>query len=589
MRPLHVSLSAVIATLVAAAALLMAPSAALASNRTLARIDDAEVAGSLTPDEAALERIHAVFDPVRVDARFLVEGDLPLKSATVLIASVLGDPAVSDATKDALRENLDQSLRGRFELVSPGGIFKLTYELEGGDAVPPDDEDEDGVPDFVEWCADYCDYCWQAEIVELGFMAPDLVEGFYLVGFENMGAYGYCTLYEGTTRIVLNNNFYGFPPNDDPEGDQKGAAKVTTAHEFKHGSQYTNSHWSEGGWVEVDATWMEEVVYPQVNDYFNFVDVPGSPLNNPEQSLDDGGTGGYDDCLWQIFMTETWENQLIVDLWDRRHEHAGERMLDSYDFAVAGYGSSVPEVMAAWTRWNYLTGDRAVPGYGYADAAGLNTAVTWLEVEGLGGQETGFVPHLATRYARHHTLSELPDYPKILFFGDEYTDFRPQVIVKLLDGRLAFDVVEPGASGNGEKTLGYPFSAIEEIGISFPNCDFGGSDRRFSYRMESAPNTGVEEGVDAARLYPASPNPFEGESTIGFALARPRSVDLEIVTAGGRVVRRLAAGDPYEPGEHELVFDGRNDRGDDLPSGVYFAKLSVGGSEEQLVKLTILK
>jgi hypothetical protein len=561
-----------------------------ATSHTLANIYDAEARGLLSHDEGALNRVYYVFDRSRVDPRFLVEGETPGKDATLLIHSILEDGSVGEPVKAVLREFLGRPFESREEYISPSGIFKLTYYTTGPDAVPVADDNGNGVPDYVEWCGDYMDTSWQTEITDLGFMAPALVGGYYHVGFEAMSYYGYCTIWSGSTRIVLHRNFLGFPENDDPEGDQKGAAKVTCSHEFKHASQYTNSHWSEGGWVEVDSTWMEDIVFPQVNDYFNFVDVYGSPLNNPELSLDDGGSGSYDDCLWQHYMSGTWGNQLIVDLWDLRHDYPGWTMLQSYEAALNAYGSSVPEVMAAWTRWNYLTGDRGVHGYGYDDAIGLNTAVTWVSTSGLGTPATGSVPHLATRYARHISLLGLPDHPKVIFDGSNGIDFRPQIIAKLRNGTVLFDTIALDALSDGEKVLSVPFSDCREIGLSFPYCQTVGSSRTFTYELTTDPGTGVDETAGGrVRLLPVSPNPFNPTATIRFELPSPRVVHLSVVTPSGRVVRELAGGRVWGAGPHEIVFDGRDEAGNELASGLYFVQLNAGGTETHLAKVTLLK
>ena len=580
----------VVVLVAAAGTAALAADRAFMTNRTIAAIEAAEAAGAISHDEAALNKIYRVFDQSLVDPDLAVGGDLPLKDATLLIASIQRDEGVSADVKATLREYLEVPLESRAEYISPSGHFLLTYSTSGGSGVPPDDDNSNGVPDFVEWCADYLDTAWAVEIDYWGFEAPDKIDGYYQVSFQNMGAYGYCTVTGSTTRIVLHNDYLGFPPNDDPEGDQKGAAKATCAHEFKHASQYTNSGWTEGGWVEVDATWVEDIVFPLVNDYLTFVDTSGSPLNNPELSLDDGGSGSYDDCLWQHYMSGMWGVEMIVHLWDLRRASPIYGMLTSYNMALDDYGSSVAEVMAAWTPWNYLTGDRAETGYGYADAAGLNTCATWVSVSGLGSEGTASIPHLATRYARHYSLSGLSDYPKIVFDGNDGTDYRPQIIVKKLDSTLIFDSIEVDGQSDGEKVLDVPFSQISEIGLAFPNCELYEYATEFSYQLLTDPGTGIDDaGAYAARLHPVFPNPFNPRAVIRFELGSSRPVDLRIVTADGRVVRTLLSGDVRGPGECEVVFDGTDAQGRDLPGGVYFAELSAGGQERYLAKMVMVK
>ncbi len=66
------------------------------------------------------------------------------------------------------------------------------------------------------------------------------------------------------------------------------------------------------------------------------------------------------------------------------------------------------------------------------------------------------------------------------------------------------------------------------------------------------------------------PNPFNPETTIGFALPESGDVRLEVFDVLGRRVRLLAEG-PMNAGWHRVTF-----RADDLPSGVYLYRIQAG-------------
>ncbi|MCB9515789.1 MAG: hypothetical protein H6693_06310 [Candidatus Latescibacteria bacterium] len=571
--------------------------------QTILNIEAAEAAGQISHDEAALNKIYDVIAPEKVDARFIDRAGQPGKCATAMLAGILADEAVSESVKDVLRDYaLNPPATGdRALYISPSGIFRLTYFTTGTDAVPTTDTNPaNGIPDFVERCAEYMDWSWQYEIDTIGFEAPTILAGVdYQVSFKNFAYYGVTyPLGSGRTRIELHRNFIGFPANDDPDGDQLGAAKVTAGHEFKHASQYPTSNWSEGGWVELDATWMEDQVYPATNDYHNYIAYTGSPLYTPQQSLDSGGSGSYEDCIWQTIMSEKWGMQFIVDLWQLRASFPSWPMLTSYDNHLATVGSSRAALMAEWTRWNYLTGFKASDAWddnpdgegGYPDAHELYSCNVFYTVSGLGTPPSTTCEDMGARYARHLSVSGLSDYPKITFNGDDTADFRPQVIIKKLDGTLQFDSVVMGANDDGEVTLTVPFSQISELGISFPHCSISGGYKSFSYTLTEDVSTDVTpEGTPAMRLHPAYPNPFNPKTNIRFDLAADAHVTLAVVSPMGRVHRTLLAGELQGAGEHTVVFDGKDDAGQPLASGVYFAMLSIGGRQSELTKLTLLK
>ena len=79
----------------------------------------------------------------------------------------------------------------------------------------------------------------------------------------------------------------------------------------------------------------------------------------------------------------------------------------------------------------------------------------------------------------------------------------------------------------------------------------------------------------------AAPNPFAGEVTLSFRLARAGRVRLTVLDIGGRVVGRLVDG-PREAGLHVATLSGA-----DLPSGVYLARLEAANQviERTLVRL----
>jgi choice-of-anchor B domain-containing protein len=72
-----------------------------------------------------------------------------------------------------------------------------------------------------------------------------------------------------------------------------------------------------------------------------------------------------------------------------------------------------------------------------------------------------------------------------------------------------------------------------------------------------------------------APNPFNPSTRIAFTLAHRDRVTLAIYDVTGRRVRRLVAG-TLAAGRHEAIWDGRDDAGRALASGVYFCRMAAG-------------
>jgi hypothetical protein len=96
--------------------------------------------------------------------------------------------------------------------------------------------------------------------------------------------------------------------------------------------------------------------------------------------------------------------------------------------------------------------------------------------------------------------------------------------------------------------------------------------------------------VPAPRPYPMTsvyPNPFNPETTIGFSSTDRGPVSLAIYDVSGRLVRLLVH-ETLPSGSHTAVWDGRDDQGQPVASGMYFYKL-VADSFSETRKILLVK
>ncbi|HER43764.1 MAG TPA: T9SS type A sorting domain-containing protein, partial [Candidatus Eisenbacteria bacterium] len=104
--------------------------------------------------------------------------------------------------------------------------------------------------------------------------------------------------------------------------------------------------------------------------------------------------------------------------------------------------------------------------------------------------------------------------------------------------------------------------------------------------------TGVESGEGlppgaGIRLGQNFPNPFNPSTTIAFDLPRRSRVNLSIYDVQGRPVRTVSDGILPE-GRREVVWDGRDEQGNVVSSGVYFYRLT-SGDHSLTRKMVLLK
>jgi hypothetical protein len=100
--------------------------------------------------------------------------------------------------------------------------------------------------------------------------------------------------------------------------------------------------------------------------------------------------------------------------------------------------------------------------------------------------------------------------------------------------------------------------------------------------VEDVPEAGLRLSLEAR------PNPFNPRTEIHFHLPRAGNVALDIHDARGHRVRRLIENEGFDQGPGVAVWDGTDDEGRVLPSGLYLARIQTGGVAA-ISKLTLLR
>jgi len=153
--------------------------------------------------------------------------------------------------------------------LSSSGKFLIHYDTIGKNAVPLQDNDNNGIPDYVDSAAYYFDYAYKVEVDSMGYAAPAPDNGWggsdaYDVYLLNVGDYKYnSSPYYGitqsdfqinktrkfpcyTSHITIDNDFSPLDSilNLDSTRQQTytefviACLKITAAHEFHHAIQY---------------------------------------------------------------------------------------------------------------------------------------------------------------------------------------------------------------------------------------------------------------------------------------------------------------------------------------------------------------
>ncbi|MFN2370993.1 MAG: FlgD immunoglobulin-like domain containing protein, partial [Candidatus Krumholzibacteriia bacterium] len=189
------------------------------------------------------------------------------------------------------------------------------------------------------------------------------------------------------------------------------------------------------------------------------------------------------------------------------------------------------------------------------------------------------------------------------FFLEDVDDDRLEDVLLAFDRRELVDLARASAVEDGDPVLmlemgNGSFRILELTEVRSVDLDLGGIIS--TLRAGAGDGDGGDElALDRERatdsppraretaLIGAAPNPFNPSTTISFHLAEPARTELAVYDLGGRLVARLVSGH-LEAGDHAVRWQGTDDRGGRVSSGVYFTRLTAGAVVDTR-RMTLLK
>jgi len=92
---------------------------------------------------------------------------------------------------------------------------------------------------------------------------------------------------------------------------------------------------------------------------------------------------------------------------------------------------------------------------------------------------------------------------------------------------------------------------------------------------------------NAFNLQDARPNPFNPTTTIDYALPSPSKVEIAVFGIDGRCIRQIVSG-VVPAGTHQVTWDGRDNRGQQAASGLYFCRMEAG-SYSRTIRMALVR
>ena len=217
--------------------------------------------------------------------------------------------------------------------ISESGRFMIHFDLTGDESPSLIDENNNGIPDYVDEVAIIADSARHVLVDIMGFTPEPLDEdGLYDIYIKSYssGVYGWnCpdspsqNVDSTTSYLLIDNDYIGFDSKFDLTPIE--IMRISVAHEYFHGIQwgYEKNLGINAYFYEMTAMWFEDVLVPDGNDYLDgWADVL---LNYPTVEFNNTGRG-YELALFGHYLSsfidpkgiDTAKNSTIIrEMWER--------------------------------------------------------------------------------------------------------------------------------------------------------------------------------------------------------------------------------------------------------------------------------
>jgi hypothetical protein len=153
------------------------------------------------------------------------------------------------------------------------------------------------------------------------------------------------------------------------------------------------------------------------------------------------------------------------------------------------------------------------------------------------------------------------------------------------DGKFGFMPVYADAQGNGLKPGESFYLKIDGVSANETFTWTSNGDRVMVSALTSSNSSGtLPDGFSLEQNYP---NPFNPTTTISFSVPVNTRARIEIYNVLGALIA-VPFDDAVQAGDHQIVWDGRNQNGEAVASGVYLYKL-VSDRYSEARKMMLLK
>ena len=487
--------------------------------------------------------------------------------------------------------------------------FRFHYSTSGPHAVDTKDINNNLRPDYVEDVIKVFDYVADKLHNEMGYTRPPS-DGYYSSTRDKGGSnhydiyirsipskyYGYVQPEEYsqgngdnerselrneknafTSYMAIRNNYKKFSLSELEN------IKVTAAHEYFHAIQFGYDGWEEPWLLEASAIWMEEEIYDEINDCYQYMK---DWFKYPHKSLDESGFHWYGSFIFFEYIeqhmggSDTIRKIMEASVQSNSKEKDGSHLainqalkLNNHSFQKALNGMSVAnQIMSSFESKNY----------------------SYEEAESYPVDGPSISDIINFQFGRKDTINS----SKLSRFGSEYFQVisNDPVLINLTNKSGSLPDLQLNAilkkNDNSYSIISSPSinidpSELKSIFLSIVSQDTIGGNWDYQLSVENGKSgTNINSPIEFVLNRPY-PNPFNGSIKFSLYVIKDSKITIDLIGINGRRIIRLFSGE-LSSGNHNYNWRGIDQNGNQVSSGVYYIKVS-GEKTGEWKPITFLK
>ena len=458
--------------------------------------------------------------------------------------------------------------------------FRFYYTLDASSTDAVENED------YVIAMGDIFEEVWIFHLDSMGFDPPppnpNNEHDLYEIYIEYLSPQYFALTYgEGSGSscygfIKMRNSYTASQFNNHTELEN---IQVTAVHEFFHAIQFGYNCYERFWFMEASATWSEDELYDDVNDFYRYIP---NFFSNPDKAIDSEGTFMYGTCIFFQYIDEHLGGpETIRTCWEYSSEYAtpvNDISFKAIDAALQENNSSFENAYNQMRVANQiLSSSENARIYSYEEADGYLTVVSPPPKEDYFFFEKGdieSIDNFSLQLYESHYYSLATETPVSISLSEVKGEFSLTSIVKT----SATDqwIVTSGNDLNIDPKIG-----IEWITLIVSALGEDENDWDYTLRL-------VDGYSEDFTFYSPYPNPSMGNIVnFKFQVITEQTIEFRIVDILGHEILNFS--NHYsEPEVVTLEWNGKNKNGQRIGNGTYLCIME-GDSNQRVHKITYLK